>query len=243
MIPLFILALLQPPAGLTPIRTLQLKADTHHVQGIDIEGGRLWLTSVDKGKRKGYLQEFSAESGELLRSVEVGEGVRFHPGGIAAAGDAIYVPVAEYKRNSTSVIQRRSKWTLAVEAEFSVPDHIGCVAFVNGSLVGANWDSRDFYVWDLKGNLLRKAPNPTSNGYQDLKFSGGQLVGGGVLPDHSGAIDWLEYPSLTLMRRIPAGRTDWGVLYTNEGMAILDKRLFLLPEDSQSRLFEFQLPF
>ena len=88
----------------------------------------------------------------------------------------------------------------------------------------------------------RKAANPTSNGYQDLKFSGGQLVASGVLPDKSGAIDWLDYPSLKLIRRIPAGRTDRGVLYTNEGMAIHGKQLLLLPEDSSSRLFEFRLP-
>jgi hypothetical protein len=33
-----------------------------------------------------------------------------------------------------------------------------------------------------------------------------------------------------------------GVPYTNEGMAIRGNRLFLLPEDSLSRLFEYRLP-
>src|SRR5215475_15794968 len=37
-----------------------------------------------------------------------------------------------------------------------------------------------------------KLENPTSNGYQDAKFAGERLVGGGVLPSKTGAIDWLD---------------------------------------------------
>ena len=129
--------------------------------------------------------------------------------------------------------------TLELEAQFEVGDHIGCVAAGDGVLVGGNWDSRIFYVWDRSGKLLRKVENPTPNGYQDLKFAGGQLVGGGLLPGKVGAIDWMEWPSLKLVKRMEAGKTSRGVAFTNEGMAVRAGRLWLLPEDGPSRLFEF----
>lgn len=223
------------------VRVLELRAPTDHVQGIDFDSRRLWLTSVNTQKRTGALQEFSMDSGERLRGVELKLGERFHPGGISADHGSLWLPVAEYRRESSAVIQKRSTRTLEVEFQFEVPDHIGCVAATPDGLIGGNWDSREFYVWDRRGRLLRKVPNPTGNSYQDLKFTGGRLVGSGLLADRTGAIDWMEYPSLKLVRRIAAGKTDRGVMYTNEGMAVRGRRLLLLPEDSASRLFEFDL--
>jgi len=106
--------------------------------------------------------------------------------------------------------------------------------------VGGNWDSV-FYVWDKKGKLLRKVENSAGNGYQDLKFADGKLVGGGLLPGKAGAVDWLEWPSLRLLKRMPAGKTDRGLPFTNEGMSARGDRVFLLPEDGPSRLFEFRV--
>ena len=237
---LFLLA----AAGLSDlplVRTVQLSGATHHVQGIDFDDTRLWVTSVDRAARKGYLHEFSLPGGELRRTVEVGSGEQFHPGGMAREGDALWIPVAEYRRDSSATIQQRNARTLEVEFQFGIPDHIGCVAAGPDVLIGGNWDSRKFYIWDRKGKLLRTVDNPTANGYQDIKFAGGRLVGGGVLPGKTGAIDWLDYPSFRLLRRIEAGQTSRGVLYTNEGMALRGNRLLLLPEDGPSRLFEFRL--
>jgi hypothetical protein len=227
---------------MTLVRTVALKADTHHVQGIEFEGNRAWVTSVDREQRKGYLQEFSLDTGECLRTVDVTAGSdRFHPGGLAGDGEWLWLPVAEYRRASSAVVQKRSKRTLQLEAQFEVQDHIGCIAAVPDGLIGANWDSRDFYVWDRSGKLLRKTANPAGNGYQDLKFVEGKLVGGGLLPGKMGAIDWLEYPSLKLVRRVTAGQTDRRTPFTNEGMALRGDRLLLLPEDSPSRVFEYRL--
>ena len=228
-------------ADLPLVRTVELKGTTHHVQGIDLDETRLWVTSVDRAARKGYLHEFALPSGELRRTVEVGVEDRFHPGGMARDGDSLWIPVAEYRRESTATIQRRNARTLELESRFEVADHIGCVAAGDGVLVGGNWDSRMFYVWDKKGKLLRKVANPTPNGYQDLKFVDGRIVAGGLLPGRVGAIDWLEWPSLKLLRRIDAGNTSRGVPFTNEGLAARGDRLWLLPEDGPSRLFEFQV--
>ncbi len=223
------------------VRITTLRGETHHVQGIEFDTSHVWVTSVDRARRRGYLEEFSLSDGRLIRSIDLTDGERFHPGGVAAAAMSLWIPVAEYRRASSSVLQKRSLRTLQLEYEFAVNDHIGCVAVTPDGLVGANWDSRDFYLWDSFGRLLRKTPNPTTNAYQDMKFVDGRLIGSGLLPGGAGAIDWLEFPSLRLLGRINLGHTDRGIPYTNEGMAISRNRLLLLPEDSPSRLFEFRL--
>jgi len=237
---------MKPPSAssldrLNLVRVLELKGATHHVQGIDTDAKRLWVTSVDARNRKGYLHEFSMTAGEPLRVVDIQDGARFHPGGIASDAKSLWVPVAEYRANSTSVIQRRNKRTLQLEFQFAVPDHIGCLAVTPAFLIGGNWDSRDFYVWSRRGELVRKIASATSNAYQDMKFDSKYVVASGVLADRTGAIDWLDADTMQLVHRLTAGRTDRGDLYTREGMAVRRDRLFLLPEDSPSRLFVFSL--
>lgn len=218
-----------------------LQATLDHVQGIEVEGDSLWVSSVERAAKKGFLHLFDRKSGRLRAQVSVERGARYHSGGIARDGDSIWVPVAEYARDSTSLIQRRDKRTLALLGEFEVADHIGCVA-AGETLVGGNWDSRIFYEWTREGRLLRRRENPNPNAYQDLKLVGGKLIASGKPSAEEGAVDWLEPESLALSRRIVTGKTDRGVLFTNEGMAIRDGKLYLLPEDGPSRLFVFRLP-
>lgn len=153
----------------------------------------------------------------------------------------MWLPVAEYRAKSTSIIQRRNKQTLELEFQFSVPDHIGCVAVTPEFIIGGNWDSREFYVWDHRGTLIRKVTNETMNAYQDLKFRSGSIVASGVLPSRQGAIDWLEFPSMRLHHQMLVPNTDRGDSFTREGMTIFGDRLWLLPEDSPSRLFVFAI--
>jgi hypothetical protein len=230
------------PEGPAPVRVLALQTRTAHVQGIDTDGVHLWVTSVDRATRKGYLQEFAVADGRLERSVEVQDGARFHPGGIAADADSIWIPVAEYRASSTAVIQRRSKRTLALDFQFPVPDHIGCVAVTPQLIIGGNWDSRDFYVWDHRGKLIRKVAATSGNAYQDMKVHDGQLVASGLLSGGRAAVDWLEISAMTLIHRVPLGNTDRSLPLTREGMTVFENRLWLLPEDGDSRLFVFDLP-
>jgi hypothetical protein len=237
---------MKPPAALsldnlTLVRVFELKGPTHHVQGIDTDAKRLWVTSVDTPRRKGYLHEFSMMTGESLRVVEIQDAERFHPGGIASGAKSLWVPVAEYRAHSSSVIQRRSMRTLEIEFQFPVPDHIGCIAVTPEFLIGGNWDSRDFYVWNHRGELVRKIASTTSNAYQDMKFDSKYIVASGLLAGGAGAIDWLDSRSLKIVHRMTAGRTDRGAAYTREGMGIWRGQLLLLPEDEPSRLFIFRL--
>jgi hypothetical protein len=231
----------QQPAELRLVDVIPLRGETHHVQGIEVDGPRLWVTSVDRFSRRALLFAFDLPGGAVRESIEMQHGSRYHPGGVSSDAESLWIPLAEYTPAGSSVIQRRSRKTLRLISEFSVPDHIGCVAVTPERIIGANWDARELYFWTHEGKLIRKAANPTGNAFQDLKFSEGRLVGSGLLTDKSGAIDWLELPSLRPVRRIPVGRTDRGVAYTQEGMAISDRNLWLLPEDAPSRLFVFRL--
>lgn len=234
----------QPPVVLESsgaTRVVALEGKTHHVQGIETDGERLWVTAVDRPTAKGFLYEYSLD-GKLLRSVEVQQGDRYHPGGIAADETSIWIPIAEYKASSSATIQRRHKKTLDVEFEFSVPDHIGCVAVTAEFIIGGNWDSRELYFWDHQGKLIRKLVSSTGSSYQDIKVREGRIVASGTIPGGSGVVDWLEVKTVSLQRRIPVSSTDRGVSLAREGMTISGAQVLFLPEDDDSRLFFLQLP-
>jgi hypothetical protein len=228
--------------ALTLLGITNLAGPTHHVQGIDVEGDNLWLTAVDKPTRKGFLSRYNWKTGQRLAIVEVQDGERYHPGGLQLAGDSLWLPVAEYRRNSSAVIQRRNKLTLALESQFPVPDHIGCLAIANQIIWGGNWDSLHLYRWRPDGTLIDKRPNPTGIGFQDLKANATALIGSGTNGATAGAILWLHPETLAVQQRLDTGLTDRRVRFSNEGMTIVRKTLFLLPEDDPSRLFRYQLP-
>jgi len=238
----FSIAFAVDPVALRDPAVLELKATLHHVQGIDIEGRSLWVTSVDRETKRGFLHLFDAKTGELIRQVEVQDGERYHPGGIALDGDAIWLPVAEYKRASSSVIQKRDKRTLALLRSFPVSDHIGCIAAGRGRLIGGNWDSRDLYEWDLSGLQIGKRTNPSRTSYQDLKRRGRYLIGSGPTGPSAGLVEWMDWPSMRVVKSLSIGKTDRGVRYANEGMTVRGRRIYFLPEDGPSRLFVFRLP-
>jgi hypothetical protein len=222
-------------------KVIELKAPMDHVQGIDVDGDRLLVSWVDRKKKTGHLGEFELATGRLVRSIEIHKGDRYHPGGIAIEGESLWVPVAEYRPQSSAVIQRRNRRTLELESEFLVNDHVGCIAAMNGRVYGGNWDSRQIYTWGAAGKLIAKRDNSSGTSFQDMKAAGGNVVGSGLRPD-GGAIDWLDANDLRLIRRVRTGKTNRGVLLTHEGMTISGDRLYLLPEDAPSRLFVFSLP-
>jgi hypothetical protein len=216
-----------------PQQVIPLKGDTLHVQGIDVEVSTLWVTSVDKEQKQGILFEFHLPSGDMKRSERLWSGDRFHPGGLMLDGDSLWIPAAEYRRSSSAVVQQRDKRTFQLKAEFHVADHIGAIAVTNSEIIGANWDAKDFYVWNHEGKLIRKVPNPTQVRFQDMKFLDGKLVASGL----PGSIVWFDWPSFKPVKTVDVGKTDRDIALTHEGMTIRNGKLYLLPEDSPSRLF------
>jgi glutamine cyclotransferase len=228
-------------SALEDLGVTELENRTHHVQGIVVDGGTLWVSSVSKPAEAGYLHEFNLHDGTHRATVEIQEGTRYHPGGIDQDGDTLWVPVAEYRPLSTSTMLQIDKRSRKVVSRFEVEDHIGCVAVCGDRLIGGNWDARHFYYWSRDGRLLDKKENPGKVAYQDLKYGDGMLLASGNVSREEGAIDWLDPDTLQLRKRILSGKTDRGVRFTNEGMAVVDGKLYLLPEDGPSRLFVFKL--
>jgi hypothetical protein len=235
-------------ASLKLERTVVLKANTHHVQGIVVDGGTLWVTSVEREARKGRLHRFTLDGSEAAgAAVEIQQGERFHPGGLDHDAVSVWIPLAEYRRESSAVIERRDKRTLRAIASWEVADHLGCVARLPQGVIAGNWDSRLLHRITVSDGApvftsVRRDSNPSTVRYQDMKYRDGWLIGSGVVTREQGAIEWLHPESLKVAARIACGRTDRGVVYTNEGMDVADRRLYLLPEDAPSRLFVFVLP-
>lgn len=221
-------------------RTLPLAGNVHHVQGIAAAGPTLYVTAVERAAAKGWLFEYELASGKRLRAVEIQQGRRFHPGGLDIDDESLWIPVAEYRRESSTVIQRRSRRSLDLISSFEVKDHIGCLTRAEDRLIGGNWDARKLYEWSLDGRELNVRPNPRPTRYQELKYRYGALIGSGLTAPGRGAIEWLDPLTLSAMRILEAGQTSRHVPYVQEGFDLRDGRLYLLPEDAPSRLFIFR---
>jgi len=226
----------------------QLQGDLMHTQGIDLDERRIWVTSVDSRNSRGYLQEFDRASGKLLRRLDLTDGARYHPGGFSISGNSIWVPVAEYSANTSSVIVEVDIDSLTIRRKITIADHLGCAAVTGDTLVAGNWDSKQLYVIDLRGTASpRIVPNPTNTRYQDMKFVGGQLVASGPTSWSSGSIDWIDFPSLRPVRSLrtwTTGRSSLlpgASLLSREGMALRGSDLYLLPEDGPGRLIHYRL--
>jgi len=221
---------------------VNLKGEVFHVQGVDLDSRHIWVTSVDVANSKGYLHQFDRATGRFLRRLELTDGARYHPGGISLHGASIWVPVAEYRSNSSAVIEEIDMETLQLRRKIPVADHLGCVAVSDQAIVAGNWGSQSLYVFDPRsGKQVRMVPNPSATNYQDMKFDHGQLVAGGSLTPLTGAIDWIDWPSMRVVRTVHAGATDRAISYTGEGMALKGRDLFVIPEDGPARLFHFRL--
>ena len=66
--------------------------------------------------------------GRLVADVVLGEGTMYHPGGIDFDGRDIWVPVAEYRPNSRSIVYRVDPTTRKAVEVFRFGDHLGGVA-------------------------------------------------------------------------------------------------------------------
>ncbi|HEY0621684.1 DUF6454 family protein [Sphingomonas sp.] len=237
-----------PVEGARRVGELRLDGELFHVQGLALERTRIWVTSVDEASRKAYLHAFDRRTGRFLRRLELTDGVRYHPGGISISGRSIWVPVAEYRPRSSAILIEVDADSLKVRRKIPVADHLGFVAASGNTLVAGNWDGRLLYIFDLARNAPpRTIPNPSATRHQDMKFAGGQLVAGGAITPWSGAVDWIDWPSMQVRRTLRAGAIGpirpigRGGPYTGEGMAIEGRDLYLVPEDGPSRMFHFRL--
>lgn len=169
---------------------LKLNFPTYHTEGIAFSEDHIFLSSVqiiepstkfpapqdgfDRTPGKGIGHLFVMDkAGNLQKDIILGEGDMYHPGGIDFDGTNVWVPVAQYRPNSTSIIYRVDADTLEVHKEFEVKDHFGGIVMdkQTGHLVGNTWGSRRFAEWDLRGKQLATWENPNFFiDYQDCQY-------------------------------------------------------------------------
>jgi hypothetical protein len=224
-----------------PEAVVALGGDTHHVQGLLVSGNRLFLTSVDNAARKAYLFEHDLKTGARLRAIEIQQGTRYHPGGFDGDDGSLWIPVAEYRPGSTTVVQRRSMQSLELISSFEVADHVGALAVGPDRLYAANWDARKLIELSRDGKILRSRENPTPLAIQDWKYRYGLLVASAAPPagTKAGSVAWIDPERLQVRKTVASGVTDRGIPFTNEGLDSRDGTLYVLPEDAPSRLFVF----
>jgi uncharacterized protein DUF6454 len=184
------------PAGAIPVRF-----ETFHPQGMVRIGQEFFVSAVevrrapafhpraqgghdrDAGAGVGHLFRISAD-GALLGDLVLGEGDAYHPGGLDYDGQSIWVPVAEYRPDSHTIVYRVDPKTMTATEAFRVADHIGALARdgQSGRLHGVSWGARRFYDWtlDAHGRPLgpaRVSPNRSSYiDYQDCHHLGARRM-------------------------------------------------------------------
>ncbi len=223
------------------IRQVPLEFSTYHVQGLDTTGRFYFVTSVDTKQNRAWLFKIDSKTAGLISKVELTDGAFIHPGGLQYDGRYLWVPNAEYKRQSRTIISGLDPDTLEIRTSFPVDDHIGAVASDGKNLLyGVNWDALHFYRWDIDGRKLNKVASPTSMAYQDIKYFAGKLLCSGH-KDGVCAVDIIDPESWTLIRRIDLPKGKWKSTLTREGMAF-DGDLYFLPDDGpDSRILIFTL--
>lgn len=189
---------------------LELSFNNYHSQGLVRIGELFYLSSVElvekpakydkpadgydrsSGRGIGHLFVFDRR-GKLLSDLLLGEGSAYHPGGIDFDGTHIWVPVAEYRPHSRSIVYKVDPVTMTAETAFRVDDHIGGLVRYGqyGTITGNSWGSRKFYEWDPNGQLLRLKENKSHYvDYQDGQYIGdGKMVLSGISELPNPAVD------------------------------------------------------
>jgi hypothetical protein len=268
-----------------PVSAVPINFLTHHPQGMVKIGDTLFVSSVeiqqptkrfpqpvdgydrDTGAGVGHLFKLDM-NGNLIADITLGEGTIYHPGGIDYDGRYIWVPVAEYRPNSRSIVYRVDPETMRAEEMFRFADHIGGVVHNTDdkALHGVSWGSRRFYRWALdasgKPTNANEAPEKlralnTSHylDYQDCKYvAKSRMLCSGVTemrvtpdaaPFRLGGLDLVSLADGRPLFQTPV------LLWTASGMDMTHNpvwmeasdagiRGYFMPEDDRSTLYIYE---
>ena len=250
----------------TLVATVPIRFTTHHPQGMVKIGDTLFVSSVEvkvrtrrfeqptggydrtAGDGVGHLFKIDM-SGRLISDLTLGEGAIYHPGGIDYDGRHIWVPVAEYRPNSRSIMYRVDAATMKASEVFRFGDHIGGIVHNTDdrTLHGVSWGSRRFYRWTLDSDgkaTNADAPpetlrtlNPSHYlDYQDCKYVGGRrMLCSGVTelrpkadaaPFRLGGIDLVSLQDGRPLHQVPV------LLWTAGGLDMTHNPVWIEPFDS-----------
>jgi hypothetical protein len=256
---------------------IDLQFNNYHSQGMVRIGDLFYLSSVEliekpvkydhpqggydrtPGKGIGHLFVFDKQ-GKLVKDIRLGEGNIYHPGGIDFDGKNIWVPVAEYRPNSQSIIYKVDPKTMKAEEAFRVHDHIGGLVRdgQNGKLIGISWGSRKFYEWNEKGQQLLVKENPSYFiDYQDCHYVGqGKMICSGIselpnpasgnsTPYELGGLALLDMKTLNMIHEVPLTEfSPQGHVITRNPVFLeqagQELRLYAVPDDDHGSLLVYE---
>jgi len=214
-----------------------------HTQGLEVEGGKYFVTArrEDVRPKRALLLRVTQtatnwEVWDITPRDSAGTAMNLdHPGGMQSDGRRLWIPIAESKPKSHSIIRVFSlaamipNQSLEPEFEFRVNDHIGAVAVAadRDLVFGANWDTESVYVWDLQGRLKR-----TLSG-SEIKLRGLGAVGSSN--DRGGVAiqDWKSVGTQIFASGLSRDRT---VATTSSQSRLISIHNFLEPDFHQSAI-------
>ena len=266
-------------------RSVPMTFPAHHPQGLVKIDDRLFFSSVevtnpprrgaggdgfdrDTGRGVGHLFEATMD-GRLVADVVLGEGTMYHPGGIDFDGRDIWVPVAEYRPNSRSIVYRVDPTTRKAVEVFRVGDHLGGVACNTDdrTLHAVSWGSRWIYrvALDRSGRptnadaplaTLRASNRSHYVDYQDCKYVGKQRMlcsgiadvtrSAGERPLQLGGIDLVDLVSAAPLHQLPVGLTTPGGESLTRNPSFFEAadggvRAYFLPDDDRATLYVYRI--
>jgi hypothetical protein len=254
---------------------------TYHPQGMVRVGDSLLVSSVeitrrtvryetpvdgydrDTGAGKGHLFKLDLQ-GNLIADLPLGDGAIYHPGGIDYDGHHVWVPVAEYRPNSRSIVYRVDPHGMRATEVLRIDDHIGSVLRNpdDNTLHGVSWGSRRFYRWplDTDGGVTAPAAQTTNPShyvdYQDCKYVPGRrmLCSGvteirrpkGAAPFSLGGLDLVSLADGRPLHQVPVPLwTAAGTAMTRNPVWIEPQpsglRAYFMPEDDRSTLYVYDV--
>lgn len=279
-------------AGLTRDSTWTLVAsvpmafNTYHPQGMVKIGATLFVSSVetrvpvkrfvspvdgydrDTGEGVGHLFKIDM-NGTLIADLKLGEGSIYHPGGLDYDGRDIWVPVAEYRPNSRSIVYRVDPAAMTASEVLRFADHLGGIVHDTDdhTLHGVSWGSRRFYRWTLgrDGKVTNGAVSPESLrtlntshylDYQDCKYAGAhRMLCTGVTemrqtpaapPFRLGGIDLVDLADGRPRHQVPVALWTAGGLDMTHNPVWIEPgatglRAYFMPEDNTSTLYVYDV--
>jgi len=263
------------------MRSVPIRFRTYHPQGMVKIGEEVFVSSVevktpperfaqpdgrhdrDPGEGAGHLFKIDM-AGNLLADLPLGEATMYHPGGIDYDGADIWIPVAEYRPDSRSIVYRVNPKTMKATEVFRFADHLGAVVrdVDDRALHAVSWGSRRFYRWALTvdgrvaGSEPRRSLNPSHYlDYQDCKYAGSRrMLCTGVTdmrrpdgaPFRLGGIDLVSLEDGRPLHQVPV------LLWTAGGLDMTHNpvwiepaanglRGYFMPEDDTSTLYIYDV--
>lgn len=269
-----------------PVTSIQIGFATYHPQGMVKIGDTFYVTSVeikvpttrfskpvdgydrDPGQGIGHLFKID-RTGKLLADLPLGEGTVYHPGGVDYDGTNIWVPVAEYRPDSRSIVYRVDPVRMQAAEVLRFADHLGAIVHNtdDNTLHGVSWGSRRFYRWTLdKQGRVTNADVPPDKlrvlnvshyvDYQDCKYAGARrMLCSGVTelrqrpdapPFRLGGLDLVDLSDGRPLHQVPV------LLWTADGVDMTHNpvwieptstglRGYFMPEDNTSTIYVYDV--